>query len=129
MYEECSAPVNWENTLSPELEQQGFVRGLNEPSVYYQPSMDLLALVYVDDTFYDGEEEEIYEAAENLDDRFDWKDLEWVSTDGTPSDYIGMELSMNDQHVWLGMTTYTLQAVERLSFGELIDYNLFKMSQ
>ena len=122
MYGECSAPVNWENTLSPVLEDQGFIRGMNEPSIFCNPQTDLLALVYVDDNFYDGEEDAIYHAAERLDDRFDCKDLEWVSIDGTQSDYIGMELSVKGEHVTSSMVKYTLAAIDKLNLGKLTHF-------
>ena len=59
IYGEASAPVRWENTIAPWLEEQGFERGKNEKSVFYHKERDLLLLLYVDDCLVDGQEEDI----------------------------------------------------------------------
>ena len=48
-----------ENTIAPWLEEQGFERGKNEKSVFYNKERDLLLLLYVDDCLVDGQEEDI----------------------------------------------------------------------
>ena len=37
---EASAPIRWENTVAPWFEEQGFIRGDNEPCAFYHPWMD-----------------------------------------------------------------------------------------
>lgn len=74
IYGEASAPARWQSTISPWLEEQGFVRGENEKCVYYHPVRDLLILLYVDDILADGEEDDINWIFDLLDERFLCKD-------------------------------------------------------
>lgn len=59
VYGEAGAPVRWENTLAPWLEDEGFTRGCNEPAVFYHEENDVLAGTFVDDLIYDAEEDGI----------------------------------------------------------------------
>ena len=54
IYGEASAPALWNRTISPWLEEQGFVQGDNEPSVYYHPERQIVICLYVDDVCCDG---------------------------------------------------------------------------
>ena len=73
IYGEASAPMRWENTIAPWLEEQGFETGKNEKSVFYHKERDLLLLIYVDDCLVDGQEEDINWIFELLDNRFKCK--------------------------------------------------------
>ena len=79
IYGEAGAPVRWENTIAPWLEAEGYVRGCNEPAVYYHPTQDVLLLKYVDDLMYDGEEDDVQWSDDRLEDRFDCKDTDWLN--------------------------------------------------
>ena len=71
IYGENSAPIMWGNTIAPWLEDQGFITGENERSVYYHPDRDLLILLYVDDVMARGESEQIEWIFKRLEERFD----------------------------------------------------------
>ena len=75
IYGEASAPVRWENTIAPWLEEQGFERGKNEKPAFYNKERGLLLLLCVDDCLVDGQEEGINWIFELLDNRFDCKEL------------------------------------------------------
>ena len=91
IYGEASASVRWENTITPWLEEKGFERGKNEKSVFYNKERDLLLLLYVDDCLVDGQEEDINWIFELLDNRFECKEIEWLSAE-SPLDYLGTEI-------------------------------------
>jgi hypothetical protein len=69
VYGEAGAPVRWENTIAPKLQVEGYVRGCNEPAVYYHSDRDVLLLTYVDDLMYDGEEDDIQRSDDRLEDQ------------------------------------------------------------
>lgn len=94
LYGENSAPVRWEDTFAPYLETEGYSRGENERAVFYNSDLDLLNLVYVDNNYLDGEEDSILRGSAIIEERFDCKELEWLTLD-TPLDYPGMELLMD----------------------------------
>ena len=48
IYGKASAPIRWEGTLAPELEDGGFIRGDNQPAAFLYELQDLLVLIYVD---------------------------------------------------------------------------------
>ena len=118
IYGEASAPVRWENTVAPWLEEQGFIRGDNEKCVFYHPERDLLLLLYVDDCLVDGEEEDIKWIFDLLDERFACKDGEWLDQD-TPLDYLGMEMSLDADHIYLSMSNYIQNTIKLLGFDKL----------
>jgi hypothetical protein len=97
IYGEASAPVRWENTLIPWLEEQGFIRGDNEKCVLHHPGMDLTLLVYVDDILADGERASVEWIFDLLDKRFECKPAEYLTKD-TPLDYVGIESSQQTDH-------------------------------
>lgn len=119
LYGECSAPVRWENTYSPFLEDEGFIRGNNEPSVFYQPKLDLLNLWFVDDSLLDAEEDSVQWGSDLLDNRFDCKDIEWLIPNGPPLDYLGMLLRQDSEYVHLSMETYILNTLELLGISDI----------
>ena len=90
IYGEASAPARWEGTIAPWLMQQGFIRGDNEPCVYYHPSRDLLILLYVDDIQYDGASwEDVEWCSGELEKRFKCKELDKL-VKGNPVDHLGI---------------------------------------
>lgn len=119
LYGENSAPKRWEDTYAPYLESEGFERGLNDPSIFYHPVQDVLNLTYVDDNFLDGEEQNILWATNTITDRFDCKELVFVSTDGTPADHLGMMLSIDAERTYLEMVRYIDNALEILEWTDL----------
>ena len=58
---------------SPHLESEGFCRGFNDRSIFYHPERDVCDLTYVDDSYLDGEEDEITWATGTIHDRFHCK--------------------------------------------------------
>lgn len=119
LYGECSAPVRWEDTAAAEMDAEGYTRGLNEQSTFYHEERDITALLYVDDFLYDADETEVKWASDQLADRFDCKELEWVEPDGGGVDYIGMELSQTDCFVRLSMNKYIQRVIDSLGFDRL----------
>jgi hypothetical protein len=119
LYGENSAPKRWEDTYAPYLESQGFVRGDNERSAYYHPDRDVLDLTWVDDNYIDGEEDDVLFAAGIITDRFECKELEWVTLDGTPVDYLGMLMSMTPHRTFLSMEKYIIESLEILEWSHL----------
>jgi hypothetical protein len=117
IYGENSAPMHRENTLFPFLtngkkdgvqiqeEFLNFERGENEPCVLYHKERDLVVLVYVDDILADGREEDIKWFFDKLGDRFDCKDDEWLTPE-TALDFLGMEISMDNDNIYMSMETY-----------------------
>jgi hypothetical protein len=59
----------------------------------------------VDDILVDGEEEDIQWFFDKLGGRFDCKDAEWL-TKGNPLDFLGMNISMDDENIYLSMENY-----------------------
>ena len=105
IYGEASAPVRWENTLIPWLEEQGFVRGSNEKSVLYHPARDITLLVYVDDVLADGERTQVDWIYQLMDKRFECKDAEYLTKE-SPLDYVGIEIEMTDERIYMHMDKY-----------------------
>ena len=118
IYGEASAPVRWENTIAPWLEEQGFERGKNEKSVFYNKERGLLLLLYVDDCLVDGQEEDINWTFELLDNRFECKEGEWLGAE-SPLDYLGMKISMDDDYIYLSMSKYISTTLKMLEFEDL----------
>lgn len=114
IYGEAAAPMLWEETVAPWIESLGFVRGKNEKSVFYHPHRDLIVLLYVDDCFADGDKEHIDWFFSELDKRFECKPADWLSED-EPLDYLGMEISIDEDHLWIGMPKYIEKMVEHLT--------------
>ena len=105
IYGEASAAVRWENTIGPWFEEQGFTRGENERCIFYHPDRDLLVLLYVDDVYADGDEDDIQWIFDALDKRFTCKPAEWLAV-GQPLDYLGQEVILTPTHVHLSMFSY-----------------------
>jgi len=111
LYGSCSAPARWEATFSTWLTTPesaggpGFVRGDNEPSVYYHRGRDLLMVLYTDDQFVDGYREDIDWYYSLLRARFRIKEPQWLSP-GASLDHLGVQMFMTDSHVYLSMERY-----------------------
>ena len=120
IYGEAGAPVRWENTIAPWLEAEGYVRGCNEPAVYYHPTRDVLLLTYVDDLMYDGEEDDVQWSDDRLEARFDCKDTDWLSPDMEPMDYLGMTLHLGMNRIYLSMKVYIENCIVLLQLEELV---------
>ena len=118
IYGEKSAPMRWQNTLFPWLEALGFEAGKNEKSIFYMADRDLTILVYVDDCLAVGEEEDITWFWKLLGKRFECKDEEWLTPD-TPLDYLGMEISLDSEYLWIGMNDYIEKMVKSLNIQVL----------
>tara|TARA_B100001564_G_scaffold189042_1_gene158679 strand:- start:280 stop:1473 length:1194 start_codon:yes stop_codon:yes gene_type:complete len=110
--------MRWQNTLFPWLEALGFEPGKNEKSIFYLPERDLTILVYVDDCLAVGEEEDIKWFWKILGDRFECKDEEWLTPD-TPLDYLGMEITLDEDYLWIGMKEYIEKMVQNLNIQVL----------
>ena len=119
IYGEASAPVRWEDTFSDFLVvNMKFERGDNEKCVYYHVARDLLIVTYVDDVFADGERHDIEWFFEALNKRFECKDAEWLTPTNT-IDHLGMEISMNQESIYLSMNKYILDMLHALDYMHL----------
>ena len=118
IYGEASAPVRWENTLVPWLEQQGFIRGENEKSVLYHPERDLTLLVYVDDVLADGERTQVDWIFQLMDKRFECKDADYLTKE-TPLDYVGIEIEMTDDRIYMHMDKYIKSCIQSLGLTDI----------
>ena len=105
--------MRWENTITPWLIEQGFVRGDNEPAIFYHPTRDLLVLLYVDDVFMDGSEDDINWLLDLINNRFKCKDPEWLTID-SPLDYLGMEIILSKDYIYLSMEKYIERTLKTL---------------
>ena len=113
IYGEASAPVRWENTLIPWLEEQGFTRGQNEKSVLYHEERDIVLLVYVDDVLTDASRDNVDWIFDLMDKRFKCKDADFLSEE-TPLDYVGIEVEKTKTHIVMHMKKYILGAIKIL---------------
>ena len=86
--------------MAPWFEEQGFIRGDNEPCAFYHPERDLLIILYVDDCLADGHEDDINWIFHLMDARFACKDAEWLDIE-SPLDYLGMDISQDDEFIYL----------------------------
>ena len=82
-----------------------FTRGKNEPCVYYHATLDLVVIVYVDDLLIDGDETSIKWFYAKLSDTYKCGELDWL-TPKTPIDYLGLEISMDEQRLYISMSSY-----------------------
>ena len=114
IYGEASAPIRWENTLIPWLMEQGFERGENEKSVLYHAERDLALVVYVDDVLADGERTQVDWIFQLMDERFDCKDAEYLTKE-TPLDYVGIEVEMTDERIYMHMDKYIQNCIQALN--------------
>ena len=105
IYGEASAPVRWEDTIAPWLEDQGFTRGSNEPCLFHHQERDLVLLLYVDDILADGEPADVEWFFQILAERFNCKDPEYLTME-SGLDYLGMMLSMDSDNIYLDMEKY-----------------------
>ena len=113
IYGEASAPVRWEDTIAPWIEEQGFIRGSNEPSVFYHPDRDLVILLYVDDIMVDGQDDDCKWIFGLLSERFDCTDAVWL-LEGEIVDYLGIEVTLIQGVTYMCMSTYIEKCCEHL---------------
>lgn len=75
--------------------------------------------MYVDDCLAVGEAEEAIKWFwKLLGDRFECKDEEWLTPD-TPLDYLGMEITLDEDYLWIGMKEYIEKMVRNLNIQVL----------
>jgi hypothetical protein len=104
--------------LAPELETAGFHRGENQPTCFLHEVQDLVALIYVDDGLADGAtQNECGFFCKTMEEKFDCKDTVWMKQ-FIRMDYLGMEVSMDDEFLYLSMVAYIETSCEKL-FPEL----------
>ena len=113
IYGEASAPIRWELTIAPWLVEQGFTRGQNEKCVFYHKERDLLVVLYVDDLLADGSLEDVDWIFDLLDIRFQCKPADYLTT-ATPLDYLGMEVSMTSDALYICMAGYIDNCIDIL---------------
>ena len=121
IYGEDSAPVRWENTIAPFLENKDTcnnVRGESEPCAFLHPTRQLLTLLYVDDCSLDGEEDDITWGAKMLGNRLQCKETEWLDVN-QPLDFLGLTVSMDSDHLYMEMHDYIQKCLEALEWQNL----------
>ena len=111
-YGEASAPIRWEDTFCPYLESEGFDRGEHDQCAFYHAVRDLVDLLWVDDNMLDGEQDQIEWASNRMDDRFKCKGLVWIEPLGGKEDYLGMEISMDENYTYMSMCQYIWNCIE-----------------
>ena len=117
IYGEASAPIRWEDTIAPWFQQQGMIRGANEPCVFHHPKRDLLVILYVDDVMFDGKEEDIIWMSEKLSSAFKCTELEWL-TDDNPLDHLGVEIIIQNDRIHMCMENYIAKVAEALGMTQ-----------
>ena len=115
IYGEKSSAVRWERTIGPWMEErdQGFIRGDNERCVFLHPDRDLTVCLYVDDCLIDGDEDDVKWFLEKISKRFKCKEAEWLEP-GAPLDYLGMEVSIDTDKIYMCMENYISNMVKML---------------
>ena len=83
--------------------------------MFYHSGRDLLVLLYVDDALADGEQEDVEWFFKELGKRFECKDPDWLAP-GEPLDYLGMEVSIDEDYLWIGMPKYISKMVDYLGW-------------
>ena len=72
-----------------------------------------MVLVYVDDILADGPEDSIKWFFDQIADRFECKDDQWLTPE-TPIDFLGMDISMDANNVYMSMGNYIAKALQGL---------------
>ena len=117
IYGEAAAPKQWEETIAPWIESLGFERGENEKGLFWHPERDLILLLFVDDTLAEAENEQDNDwFFDELEKRFDCKDTETLTED-TPLDYLGVNLLMDSQRIYMSMDSYIEKCIKTLKLG------------
>ena len=112
LYGEKSAPMEWEETIAPFIEELGFIRAKNDKCIFYHPDTGMIVLLYVDDIYMDGMAEDVEEFHVQLTKRFECKPIQYLRV-GEPLDYLGTEISKKDEFtLTLTMAAYTKKMVE-----------------
>lgn len=115
IYGEASAPRRWEDTFAPWLEKQGFVRAKNERGVFYHPKRQLAMLLYVDDCCASGRSSDLAWLDQLIDKHWEAKPAEYL-TENNPLDYLGIDVSMDKENVYMSMEKYVKQMLYSLNF-------------
>lgn len=118
MYGQRSAPRRWEDTLAPWLESQGFIRGKNEPSIFYRPSDEMIILVYVDDLLMDGDIDSIHQFLKALLKRFDCNDPVFLAQD-QPIDFIGIDIFIHQDCIFASSQQYCCRLLDNLQMANV----------
>ena len=118
MYGQRSAPVRWENTISPWMIEIGFARGENEPCAFYREEDDLTVLIYVDDIIADGDEQAIKNFFNKLRSRFNTTDPVYLSIDNT-IDFLGIIISRSESQIKLSMESYHEKLLKNMDMSEV----------
>jgi hypothetical protein len=87
---------------------------MNEKSGFYHKGRDWLILLYVDDIWMDGNQEDVEWFGDQIGNRFECKDIEWL-TEGSPIDYLGMELNITPTHIHMSMPKYIKPFLEMMN--------------
>ena len=96
------------------MESLGFERGSNFPAIYYFIDCDLLVMTYVDDCIVDGTPEDVEWFLRELQERFQCKDTEYITPE-SPVDYLGIDVSMDDERIYMCMLSYIDNAIKALN--------------
>ena len=73
---------------------------------------------YVDDCLADGHEDDINWIFHLMDERFACKDAEWLDIE-SPLDYLGMDISQDDEFIYLSMAKYIDTALDLLGWTNI----------
>ena len=135
LYGERSAPIRWEETISTfvtELHQDPkfklkegnigtFLRGHNDPCVFYNAQLELRIVLYVDDLLLSGPEKSIRDFYSLLGSRFELKELQ-VLTTSSPIDFLGMQIELMPTGIKVSMVKYTQKTVDFMRENLQNDY-------
>ena len=73
-----------------------------------------MLLLFVDDVLADGEQADVEWIFDLLATRFECKDADYITPD-TPQDYLGMNVHMDAEYIYLSMATYITNACKALN--------------
>ena len=118
LYGEASAPIRWENTIAPWYQSQEFERGENEPSVFLSDIMEMLSILFVDDNILDGETDDIHAMANRMNNRFECRDLEWLSPTSRV-DILGIDTCQDSDYTYMNMHNYILKALVAMGWEDI----------
>jgi hypothetical protein len=115
IYGECGAPKRWAETLGNQLQSQGFIKGENDPSVYYNSTLNVSLIVHVDDIFFEGPPAGVHQFLSEFETRFDIKPPIYL-TEATPIDFLGLIIARDATHIYLSMEPYIRQSIDVMAF-------------
>ena len=76
-------------------------------------------ITFVDDNYFDGEEDDIMWGSEVLSNRFHCKEIEWLLLDGAYLDYLGMQLASDIYRSWISMGYYIENCLKYLGWQDI----------